>query len=105
MPRRYKRKTDNASIFINNMITQTNPTQKEPVPPLIKVREVAKLLSISRATVHALIDNGELAASKVGPDTRKERLHVRITRKSLCSFYEKRFGQPLNRALENPFDS
>jgi excisionase family DNA binding protein len=88
------------------MITTNNNTTKEPVPPLIKVREVAKLLSISRATVHALIQTGELAASKVGPKTKKkQRVHVRITRKSLCSFYQRRFGHPLDRALANPFES
>jgi excisionase family DNA binding protein len=69
------------------------------------VREVAKLLSISRATVHALIDGGDLEASQIGPAAKKQRLHVRVTRKSLCGFYQKRFGHPLNRALENPFES
>ena len=78
---------------------------KESLPPLIKIREVAKLLSVSRATVHALIDSGDLDASKVSPSEKKERLHVRITRKSLCTFYQKRFGQPLHRALENPFEN
>jgi excisionase family DNA binding protein len=86
------------------MITNYNTPRKEPVPPLIKVREVAKILSISRATVHALIESGDLAASPVGPDSkRKKRVHVRVTRKSLCGFYKERFGQPLDRALENPF--
>jgi excisionase family DNA binding protein len=87
------------------MITSSNINAKEPVPLLIKVREVAKLLSISRATVHALIEDGELAASQVGPKKKKKRIHVRITRDSLCKFYEKRFGHPLNRALANPFQS
>jgi excisionase family DNA binding protein len=87
------------------MITNKNPFHKEPVPPLIKVREVAKLLSISRATVHALIDGGDLQASKVGPTDKKQRLHVRVTRSSLCGFYQKRFGHPLNVALANPFES
>lgn len=87
------------------MITLSNKTSKEPLPPLIKIREAAKLLSISRATVHALIEGGDLQASKVSPSAKKERLHVRITRKSLCGFYKKRFGQTLDRALENPFES
>ena len=87
------------------MLTNYHISSKEPVPPLIKIRDVAKLLSVSRATVHALIDSGDLEASQVGPSQRKQRLHVRVTRKSLCGFYRKRFGHPLDRALENPFGS
>jgi excisionase family DNA binding protein len=87
------------------MITHNNINTKDPVPVLIKVREAAKLLSISRATVHALIEDGELAASQVGPKKKKKRVHVRITRESFCDFYQKRFGHPLNRALDNPFQS
>jgi excisionase family DNA binding protein len=87
------------------MITNSNTIEKSPLPPLIKVREAAKLLSISRASVHALIESGDLAASKVSPTTKKEREHVRITRKSLCGFYRKRFGHSLNLALENPFEA
>jgi excisionase family DNA binding protein len=87
------------------MITISNNKTKEPVPFLIKIRDVAQLLSISRATVHALIQSGELAASRVGPEDKKQRVHVRITRKSLLRFYEKRFGHPLNVALENPFQN
>jgi excisionase family DNA binding protein len=86
------------------MITNNN-TSEDPIPPLVKIREVAKLLSISRATVHALIDSGDLEASQVSPSKAQERLHVRITRHSLLGFYNKRFGHPLNRALENPFKS
>ena len=85
------------------MITKLSLAKKEVIPPLIKVREAAKLLSISRATVHALIDSGELKASKVGPAAKTQRIHVRITRESLCGFYQARFGQPLNGVLENPF--
>ena len=87
------------------MSTNYHISSKEPVPPLLKIRDVAKLLSVSRATVHALIDGGDLEASQVGPSLRKQRLHVRVTRKSLCDFYRKRFGHPLNRALESPFQS
>ncbi len=87
------------------MITNNHIVHKDPVPPLIKIREVAQLLSISRATVHALIDSGDLAASQVGPSEKKKRLHVRVTRKSLLGFYKKRFGHPLALALENPFQS
>lgn len=87
------------------MITNSYISSKEPVPPLLKIRDVARLLSISRATVHALIDSGDLEASQVGPSDKKQRLHVRVTRKSLCGFYKKRFGHPLDRALENPFQS
>jgi hypothetical protein len=87
------------------MITNYHISSKESVPPLLKIRDVAKLLSVSRATVHALIDGGDLQASQVGPSVKKKRLHVRVTRKSLCGFYKKRFGHSLDRALENPFQS
>ena len=87
------------------MITISSTSKKEPVPPLIKVREVAKLLSVSRATVHHLIDSGDLKASLVNPSKQNERQHKRVTRHSLLSFYKKRFGHPLARALENPFES
>jgi excisionase family DNA binding protein len=87
------------------MITNNHPSSKQPIPPVIKIREVAKLLSISRATVHALIESGDLAASKVSPASAKKRLHVRITRQSLCGFYKKRFGRALDLDLANPFES
>jgi hypothetical protein len=78
--------------------------QNEPVPPLVKVRDVAALLSVSRHTVHHLIDSGDLAASKIN-STAKERKHLRITRKSLLTFYKKRFGHSLTNVLANPFES
>lgn len=87
------------------MVTNYNIPPKNPVPPLLKIREVAKLLSLSRATVHALIESGDLSASNVNPTPSKKRLHVRVTRSSLLKFYQKRFNHPLTRALENPFES
>jgi excisionase family DNA binding protein len=75
------------------------------MPVLVKVREVAKLLSVSRHTVHNLISSGELSASTVNPSAEKRRRHVRITRASLLRFYQKRFGHPLRNALANPFDA
>ena len=87
------------------MTITSNINAKPPLPPLIKIREAASLLSISRATVHALIQSGDLDASKVSPQTHPQRNHVRITRQSLCSFYQKRFGHPLHRALLNPFEN
>lgn len=87
------------------MLTNNSTTQKDPVPPLIRIREAAKFLSISRATVHALIDNGDLEASEVSPSPTKLRKHVRITRASFCGFYRKRFGHDLDRVLANPFKS
>jgi excisionase family DNA binding protein len=87
------------------MITNNQTLSKEPVPPLIKIREAAKVLSISRATVHALIDSGDLKASEVSPSPTKKRKHVRITRESFCGFYKKRFGHDLDRVLANPFKS
>jgi hypothetical protein len=85
------------------MITNSTTSKKEPVPPLVKVRDVAALLSVSRCTVHALIDSGDLAASEIN-STAKERKHLRITRDSLLAFYKKRFGHSLTRALANPFE-
>jgi len=85
------------------MITNSTIPQKEPVPPLVKVRDVAALLSVSRQTVHHLIDSGDLAASEINP-TAKERKHLRVTRNSLLTFYKKRFGHSLTRALANPFE-
>lgn len=86
------------------MITNSNILTKNPVPPLVKVREVAKLLSISRHTVHHLIDSGDLAASQINPSAKMQRKHVRVTRNSLLKFYQKRFGHSLTKALANPFE-
>jgi excisionase family DNA binding protein len=77
--------------------------QKETVPPLVKVRDVAELLSVSRHTVHHLIDSGDLKASEIN-SSEKQRRHVRVTRESLLGFYKKRFGHSLTRALANPFE-
>jgi hypothetical protein len=85
------------------MITNSTTPQKEPVPPLVKVRDVATLLSVSRHTVHHLIDSGDLAASEINSSA-KERKHLRVTRASLLGFYKKRFGHSLTRALANPFE-
>ena len=86
------------------MITDT-PLKKETVPPLVRVREVATLLSISRDTVHNLIDSGDLKASEINPATKeKERKHMRVTRRSLLGFYRKRFGHSLVLALAHPYE-
>ena len=78
------------------MITISTTTKKEPVPPLVKIRDVALLLSASRMTVHALIDSGDLKASEINASKCKKRRHRRVTRKSLVEFYRKRFGHALN---------
>ncbi len=57
--------------YSTHMITLSTTLKKEPVPPLVKIREVAKLLSVSRATVHALIQSGDLKASEIIPLKRK----------------------------------
>lgn len=75
--------------------------KKGPVPPLVKVNSVAKLLSVSRTTVHALIHSGDLSAEEINPSSSKTRRHLRITRDSLIKFYKRRFGYTLDRAL-NP---
>jgi len=85
------------------MITNSTGLPKEPVPPLVKVRDVASLLSISRHTVHHLIDSGDLEASEIN-SSKKQRRHLRVTRASLLGFYRKRFGHSLTRALANPFE-
>jgi hypothetical protein len=96
------------------MSTNSNILNKEPVPLLVKVCEVAKLLSVSRHTVYHLIDSGDLLAKPINPTKKKKtarpgkvkpRTHVRVTRDSLSKFYEVRFGQPLANALVNPFKS
>ncbi len=87
------------------MITISSTEKKEPVPPLVKIREVAQLLSVSRGTVLALIDSGDLMASEVNATKYKKRRHRRVTRESLLEFYQKRVGHPLNRALNNPFEA
>ena len=79
--------------------------QPVPIPVLVKVREAAKLLSVSRSTVHHLIQTGDLSASTVNPAAQKERRHVRITRASVLRFYQKQFGHQLRQALANPFDA
>ena len=86
------------------MITISSTAKKEPIPPLVKFQEVAKLLSVSRCTVRALIESGDLEASEINATVNKQRKHRRVTRNSLLTFYKKRFGHPLNRALENPFE-
>jgi hypothetical protein len=91
------------------MTTNVNKINKEPVPPLVKVREVAKLLSVSRHTVHAFIECGDLKAEPINPTKKKKkkgedvRSHVRVTRDSLLKFYYDRFGHPLEQVLANPF--
>lgn len=85
------------------MITNDAPKSKHSLPPLLKVREVAQILSLSRATVQALIECGDLAASEVSPTRRKkQRVHLRIPLKSLAQFYKKRFDQELEHVLQNP---
>jgi excisionase family DNA binding protein len=86
------------------MITISSTAQKEPIPPLVKIREVAQLLSVSRGTVNALIESGDLEASEVNASKFKKRRHRRITRESLLEFYKKRSGHSLKRALANPFE-
>ena len=88
------------------MITNDTPKSKHALPPLLKMRDVARVLSLSRASVLALIQSGDLAASEIHPTKRKKkRVHLRITGESLSKFYKKRFGHELERALQNPFQN
>jgi hypothetical protein len=67
---------------------------------------VVRILSLSRVGVQALIDSGDLDAAELTPTRRKKkRVHVRITSESLATFYKKRFGQELVRALHNPLQN
>lgn len=62
--------------------------------PLVKIKEAAKLLAVSRTTVHNLIDTGDLKVVQLSPSRPRgkkfERLHLRITRSSLDAFVVKR---------------
>jgi len=87
------------------MIIPTPPPKKNPVPVLVRVRDVASILSLSRHTVHTLIETGDLTGSDVGPSPALKRRHLRVTRGSLYRFYKRRFGHSLNAALANPFET
>jgi hypothetical protein len=81
----------------------SRPTKpKGPVPPVLRVSDVAKILSICRQTVHSLIQCGELKAHEINAYSRKKRRHVRVTAKSLNDFYKARFGQSLDSVLMKP---
>jgi excisionase family DNA binding protein len=82
-------------------MTTLSPARPKPtVPPLLKIRDVARLLTISRQTVRALIESGDLEAHPLRRKSRKtQRTHVRITSESLTGFYRKRFGHDLDPAL------
>ena len=89
------------------MITSSSTNASKPtLPPLLKVREVAKVLSLSAASVRLLLVSGDLTGSEIIPRRkRKQRVHVRITRESLAKFYKKRFGHEIERALQTPFQN
>ncbi len=87
------------------MITNAPPVSKPSLPPLLKVRKVGELLAISRQGVKALVDSGDLEARPLNPTRRKmKRLHLRVTRESLASFYRKRFGRDLDTTLQPQFN-
>lgn len=83
------------------MITFDNNTKKTALPPLVKVNQVTKLLSVSKTTVHNLIDSGDLKAGSLNSSA-KTRKHVLVTSASVEALYQKRFGHSLLRALANP---
>ncbi len=81
-------------------MTTSQPVPKAASSPLLKVRDVARLLTVSRQTIRALIDNGDLEAHALNPNPKKmQRRHVRVTRQSLAKFYRKRVGHDLDTAL------
>jgi len=82
------------------MVTSTSSPSKDISLPLLRIREVAKILAVSRQSVRALIESGDLEARALHPTGKKmEREHKRITGESLQQFYKKRFRQKLNPAL------
>lgn len=82
------------------MTTSPASPAKPVTPPLLKVRDVAKLLTVSRQTIRALIESGDLEAHPLNPHPKKmKRTHVRITSKSLSRFYQKRVGHDLDPSL------
>lgn len=80
------------------MITFDNISKKAALPPLVKINQVTQLLSVSKGTVHNLIDSGDLKAANLNSSSKK-RKHLLITSASLRSLYKKRFGHSLLLAL------
>jgi len=80
-------------------MTKTLTFSENKIPAVVKVCQVAELLSLCHQTVYKLIDDGQLAAADVA--TTAKRRHLRVTRDSLLKFYKKRFGHSLERALAN----
>jgi hypothetical protein len=76
--------------------------KKELLPPLLRIGDVARLLSISPQSVRNLILSGDLKASDINAEN-AERKHVRITRDSLLKFYKRRFGHCLLDAMANSY--
>jgi hypothetical protein len=82
------------------MATSPLPDPNDVSLPLLKIREVAKILAVSRQSVRALIESGDLDARTLHPTGKKmKREHKRITCKSLAKFYKKRFNHALDGAL------
>lgn len=52
-------------------------TPTPALEPLLKIGDVARLLSCSRASVYALIARGELATIDIGTGGQRSRLRVR----------------------------
>lgn len=84
------------------MSATLEPPPKETLPPLLRISDVARLLSVSPQMIRNLIISGDLVASGINPET-AERKHFRVTRKSLLTFYKRRFGHSLLDALTNSF--
>jgi excisionase family DNA binding protein len=60
-------------------MTITRSTPVAELPAVLRAEEVASFLGVSKATIYALIANGELEALRVG------RL-VRVTQETLLAF-------------------
>jgi len=47
-----------------------------PAPALMRIRDVQRVLAISRAGVYRLIDRGELRSVVIGPGARSRRIEA-----------------------------
>ena len=76
--------------------------KKQPIPPLIKMKDACVLLSLSRITIRTMMDEGTLQGVDINHFKKKKRLHLRITRESLMKVYQDKYGQPLSLTLAFP---
>jgi len=86
------------------MITLRSTSPKPVLADLVKIRDVAKILSVSPTTVRNLLECGELEGAPINAPKKppiqakrkKKRKHLRIVRDSFLLFYKKRSGHDLD---------